>query len=35
MMTKLLQRFGESPEIFLAANDERKLLSELASKILM
>ena len=35
IMTKLLQRFGESPEIFLAANDEKKLLSELASKILM
>jgi hypothetical protein len=35
MVTKLLQKFGDQNEVFLSANDERKMLTEMASKIQM
>ncbi len=35
MVTRLLQKFGDQNEVFLSANDERKMLTEMASKIQM
>jgi hypothetical protein len=35
MVTRLLQKFGDQNEVFLSANDERKMLTEMANKIQM
>ncbi|XP_046637277.1 uncharacterized protein LOC124315553 isoform X2 [Daphnia pulicaria] len=35
MVTRFLQKFGDQNEVFLSANDERKMLTEMASKIQM
>jgi hypothetical protein len=35
MVTRLLQKFGDQNEVFLSADDERKMLTEMASKIQM
>ncbi|XP_046645619.1 uncharacterized protein LOC124336056 isoform X5 [Daphnia pulicaria] len=35
MVTTLIQKFGNEKEVFLTANDERKMLAEMATKIRM